>query len=259
MPTMQPTSTFMSPLPIPTSIHLCTSLLAWTSIIFPFEFFIWNAPTRNLVSQDSSSPLRLRARSCACCEVSTIQSRTVDASPPGIYFWPRRLGEKKAGIVFVGDGERGGRIMGGLESTDGVPVGLGVGKTKCGRAGGLGSLYDTDSESLSSSIVGYGGVVGGGDGDEDSEMRTASREFGRRRFNVGCVGRTTEDPSLSNPSNLSSSDPVSSISSRALFDVARGKRSRLERGEACWVAVVALLVTRFQVEPKLNLGTGVNC
>lgn len=184
----------------------------------------------------------------------------MDASPPGIYFWPRRLGEKKAGIAIVGDGERGGRIRGGLESTVGGPVALGAGKTKRGRACGLESLYDTNSGSSSSSIVGYGGVVGGGDGDEDSEeMRTASREFGRRRFNVGCVGITIVDPSLSNPSNLSPSDAVSSISSRSLFGVARGKRSRLERAEACCVAVVALSVTGFRVEPKLNLGTGVNC
>lgn len=177
-----------------------------------------------------------------------------------MYFWPRRLGEKKAGTAIVGDGERGGRISGGLESTEGVPVGLGIGKTKRGRADGLGSLYDTDSESSSASMVGYGGIVGGGDDDvESEEMRTASREFGLRRFNDGCVGRICVDASLSNSLNLSSSDTVSSMSSRALFGVAQGKRSRLERGEGCCVAVVALSVTGFLVEPKLNLGAGVNC
>ena len=90
-------------------------------------------------------------------------------------------------------------------------------------------------------------------------MTTASGGFGRRRFNVDCVGRANVDPLFCNPSTSSSSNPVSSTSSGALFGVARGKRSRLERGEACCVAVVALSLTAFWVELKLNRGTGVNC
>ena len=40
----------------------------------------------------------------------------------------------------IGDGERGGRIRGGLEGIDGVSVGLGVGRTKRGRTYGLKAL-----------------------------------------------------------------------------------------------------------------------
>ncbi len=41
---------------------------------------------------------------------------------------------------MVGDGERGGIISGGLEGNDEVAGGLGVGRTKRGRTGGLNSL-----------------------------------------------------------------------------------------------------------------------
>lgn len=63
-------------------------------------------------------------------------------------------------------------------------------------------------------MVGYGGVVEGGDGEAESEeMMTASGGFGRRRFEVGSVGRASVNPSFSSPWVFSSSEPVSSISS----------------------------------------------
>lgn len=55
-------------------------------------------------------------------------------------------------------------------------------------------------------MVGYGGVVGGGEGEEESEeMVTATGGFVRRRFGV--------DPTMSSPSVSASSEPVSSIPS----------------------------------------------
>ena len=109
--------------------------------------------------------------------------------------------------------------------------------------------------------MGYGGVVGGVDGeDESEEMMTASGGFGRRRFDVGIVGRANIDPSLCSPSVSSLSDTVSSISSRFMFGlVPAGKWSRRERGEACCVAAVAFSVSGLCVELKLNFGAGVNC
>ena len=141
---------------------------------------------------------------------------------------------------------------------DGFPVGLGVEKTKRGRAGGLKSMSGTTSRS-SSSIVGYGGVVGGGDGEGESEMEIASGGFGRRRFVAGCVGRSDVDASFPSPSVSSSSDPASSISSRVLFGIGPGNRSRLERGEANCGATAVFSVAGFGVELKLNLGAEVNC
>lgn len=88
---------------------------------------------------------------------------------------------------------------------------------------------------------------------------TASGGLGRRRFFVGCVGRANVDESFPSPSNSSFSDPVSSTSSRVLFGIVPGKRSRLERGEANCVAGAAFSVAGFWVELKLNLGAGVNC
>ena len=103
-------------------------------------------------------------------------------------------------------------------------------------------------------------MVGGGEGEEESEeMRTASGGFGRRRFDVGCVGRAIIDPSFSKFLASSSSDPVSSMSSRSLFGFAPGKWSRLEREDARCVVGVAFSVACFWVEPKENLGAGVNC
>ncbi len=109
-------------------------------------------------------------------------------------------------------------------------------------------------------MVGYGGVVGGGDGEgESEEMRIASGGFGRRRFDVDCVGRANADLLCSSPPVSSSSEPVSSISSRLLFRIAPARWDCLEKGEACCVATVAFSVADFWVEPKLNLGAGVNC
>lgn len=53
-------------------------------------------------------------------------------------------------------------------------------------------------------MVGYGGVVGGGDGDEEpEEMVTATGGFIRRRFGV--------DPTISRSSVSALSEPVSSM------------------------------------------------
>lgn len=108
--------------------------------------------------------------------------------------------------------------------------------------------------------MGYGGVVGGGDGEEESEeMMTAFGGFGRRRFVLSIVGRACVVPLSFTSSSSSLLDAVSSMSSRFLFDLAPGKCSRLERGEAYCVAVVAFSFVGFWVELKLNFGAGVNC
>ena len=105
-------------------------------------------------------------------------------------------------------------------------------------------------------------MVGGGDEEgESEEMMTASGGFGRRRLEVGWVGRANVDLLSSNPSTTSLSN-VSSMSSRAFSSVALGRRGRLEKGGACCVAVVAVvafLLSSFWVKPILNLGAGLNC
>ena len=112
----------------------------------------------------------------------------------------------------------------------------------------------------SSSTVGYGGVVGGDEGERElEEVMAASGELGRRRFDVACVGRANVDPLSANTSASSLSDPVSSMSSRFWIGVAPGKRSRLERGVACCVAGFSKSVAGFWVEPKLNFGAALNC
>ena len=95
-------------------------------------------------------------------------------------------------------------MRGGREGIGGVFGGLDVGRTKRGFAYEVMSLGGT-AEWSSSSVVGYGGVVGGGDGEEESEeMTTASAGFGRRRFDVGCVGRANGCLSFSKLSGSSS-------------------------------------------------------
>ena len=154
-----------------------------------------------------------------------------------------------------GVGERGGMIRGGFEGIDGVTDGLGVGSTNRGRAGWSKSLYKTGS-GVSFSTEGYGGVVGGGDGEgESEETMTASGGFGRRRFEVGWVGRANVGLLSSNPSTFPLSS-VFSMSSRAFPSVASGRRGRLEKGEACCVAFSR---SNFWVERKLNFGAGLNC
>ena len=102
--------------------------------------------------------------------------------------------------------------------------------------------------------------MGGGDGEEESEeMRTASAGFGRRRFDVGCVGRANGCLSFSKFSRPSSSNPVSSISSQFLFGIAPAKWGLLEKWTTSCVAAVTFSVVDFWVELKLNLGAGVNC
>ena len=102
--------------------------------------------------------------------------------------------------------------------------------------------------------------MGGGDGEEESEeMTTASGGFGRRRFDVGCVGRANGDLSFSEISGSSSSNPVSSISSQFLLVIAPAKWGLLEKWRTCGVAAIAFSVVGFWVELKLNLGAGVNC
>lgn len=102
--------------------------------------------------------------------------------------------------------------------------------------------------------------MGGGDGEEESEeMTTASAGFGRRRFDVGCVGRANGCLSLPKFSGSSSWNPVSSISSQFLFGFAPAKWGLLEEWSTCCVAAVAFSVVGFWVELKLNLGAGVNC
>lgn len=99
-------------------------------------------------------------------------------------------------------------------------------------------------------MVGYGGVVGGGDGEEESEEMTATGGFVRRRFGV--------DPTTSSPSVSTSSERVSSISSWARFCIALAKWGRLESGETCCVAAAAFPILGFCVELEVNLGAGVN-
>ena len=102
--------------------------------------------------------------------------------------------------------------------------------------------------------------MGGGDGEEESEeMTTASAGFGRRRFDVGCVGRTNGCLSFSIICGSSSWNSVSSMSSQFLFGIAPGKWGLLEEWSPCCVAAVALSAVGFWVELKLNLGAGVNC
>ena len=73
-------------------------------------------------------------------------------------------------------------------------------------------------------MVGCGGVVGGVEGEgESEEMMTASGGLGLRRFVAGCVGRANVDPSFPGPWVSSSSEPASSISSRGLLAIAPGK------------------------------------
>ena len=99
-------------------------------------------------------------------------------------------------------------------------------------------------------------MVGGGDGEEESdETTTASGGFGRRRFEVGWVGRANIGLLSSNPSTASFSS-VSSMPSRGFPSVASGRRGRLEKGEACCVAFSR---STLWVEPKLNFGAGLNC
>ena len=101
-------------------------------------------------------------------------------------------------------------------------------------------------------------MVGGVDGEgEPDEMMTASGGFGRRRFDVGIVGREAVDRLSSNSSTASLSS-VSSMSSLEFPSVAPGRRGRLEKGEACCVAAVAFSLSSFWVKPKLNFGTGLN-
>ena len=62
-------------------------------------------------------------------------------------------------------------------------------------------------------------------------MRTSSKSFGRRRFDVGCGCREDIDPSFSSLS-------VSSMYSGFLFRISPGNWGRPERSEACCVAAV---------------------
>ena len=102
-------------------------------------------------------------------------------------------------------------------------------------------------------------MVGGGDGEgESEETMTASGGFGRRRFEADWVGRANVDLLSSNPSAASLSS-ASSMSSRAFSGVAPSRRGRLEKSDACCVAVVAFSLSSFCVEPKLNFGAGLNC
>ena len=120
----------------------------------------------------------------------------MDAIPPGIYFWPRRGGERNAERAAGGGvGERGGRISGGREGMRGVAgslvVGLGRGRTKRGgwSVGGVASCGGAGKgSSFESSIVGWRGEVGvevGSGGEEDMVMGSVSTGLRRRRFDDG--------------------------------------------------------------------------